>query len=132
LAEQNRDYGGTNKPRGRPVNIVETAVSCLRRDIQSLKAQLSENLRHVRSLPAGKAVDSLVSDLLVHYQGLMVRALTEFLNDCYLRFLIEVINNGNRSKIKLLQGSSGNRVAEIMGSRPRRSAPTATGTPRNP
>jgi hypothetical protein len=101
LAEQNQDYEEIAKPRGRPVNIVETGVSCLRRDIQSLKAQLSENLRHVRSLPAGKAVDCIQSDLLIHYQGLMVRALTEFLDDCYLRFLIEVINNGNRSKIKL-------------------------------
>ena len=101
LAEQNRDYGEIAKQRDRPVNIVETGVSCLRRDVQSLKAQLSENLRHVRSLPAGKAVDSIVSDLLIHYQGLMARALTEFLDDCYLRFLIEVINNGNKSKIKL-------------------------------
>lgn len=101
LAEQNRDYGEIAKPRGRPVNIIETSVSCLRRDVQSLKAQLSENLRHVWSLSAGKAVDRIVSDLFIHYQGLMVRALTEFLDDCYLRFLIEVINNGNRSKIKL-------------------------------
>ncbi|HEY7157929.1 MAG TPA: hypothetical protein VH575_28485 [Gemmataceae bacterium] len=101
LAEQNRNIGEITKPRGRPVNIVETGVSCLRRDVQSLKAQLSENLRHVRSLPAEKTVDSIVSDLLIHYQGLMVRALTEFLDDCYLRFLIEVINNGNKSKIKL-------------------------------
>jgi hypothetical protein len=101
LAEQNRDYGEITKPRGRPVNIVETGVSCLRRDVQSLKAQLSENLRQMRSLPAGKTADSIVSDLLIHYQGLMVRALTEFLDDCYLRFLIEVINNGNKSKIKL-------------------------------
>lgn len=101
LAEQNRDYGEITKPRGRPVNIVDTGVSCLQRDVRSLEAQLSENLRHVRSLPAGKTVDSIVSDLLIHYQGLMVRTLTEFLDDCYLHFLIEVITNDNEGKIKL-------------------------------
>lgn len=101
LAEQNRDYGEISKPRGNPINIVETGVSCLLKDIQSLKTQLSENLHQVRSLPTGKTVDSIVSDLLIHYQGLMVRAMSEFLDDCYLRFLIEVINNANKSKIKL-------------------------------
>jgi len=101
LAEQNRDYSEIAKLPGRPVNIVETGVSGLRRAVQSLKTQLSENLRQVRSLPAGDAVDSIMGGLLIHYQGLLVRALTEFLDDCYLRFLIEVINNCNRYKIKL-------------------------------
>ena len=100
LADQNRDHGAI-RPRGRPVNIVETGVSCLRRDVGSLKTQLAENLRHVRSLPSGKPVEAISGDLLIYYQGLMVRFLTEFLDDCYLRFLIEVFNNGNKSKIQL-------------------------------
>lgn len=89
------------EPGGRSVNIVDTAVSGLRRDIESHKTQLLKNLDHVRLLPAGDVVDVIVSDLLVHYQGLLVRTLTEFLDDCYLHFLIEVINNGNAGKIKL-------------------------------
>lgn len=101
LAQQNGDFGKINKPYGRAVNIVDTGVSCLLRDIDSLKIKLSENLRHVQLLQAGETVDRLVSDLLIHYQGLMVRALTEFLDECYLHFLEEVITNGNKGKIKL-------------------------------
>jgi hypothetical protein len=101
LAEQNARYDELAKLRGRPVNIVETGVTCLQKDARFLKSQVSESLRQLRSLPTGEIVDSIAHNLLIHYQGLMVRALTEFLDDCYLRFLIEVINNGNRSKIKL-------------------------------
>lgn len=101
LAEQNARYDEFTKPRGRPVNIVESGVTYLRKEVGSLKSHVSESLRHLRSLPAEEGVDRISHDLLVHYQGLLVRALIEFLDDCYLRFLIEVINNGNRSKIKL-------------------------------
>lgn len=101
LAQQNANYEEVAKRRGRPVNIIETGVTCLRRDARSLKAQVSESLQHLRSLAASEVLDNIISQLLIHYQGLMVRALVEFLDECYLRFLIEVIENGNKAKIKL-------------------------------
>ena len=101
LAQQNATYDETGEPRGRPINIVETGVTCLRKDVTTLKSQLSTSLEQLRLLPPSAVLDDIINKLLIHYQGLMVRALTEFIDDCYLHFLIEVINNGNKAKIKL-------------------------------
>ncbi|MEQ1906328.1 MAG: hypothetical protein ABL888_19245 [Pirellulaceae bacterium] len=98
LAEQNREYPPRN---GRPINIIGTSVNSFQRDVRALSEQVSESLQVMRSLPESTTRDSTIEHLLAHYQGLMVRSYAEFLDDCYLQFLIEVINNGNKSKLTI-------------------------------
>lgn len=101
LAEQNRAFEEAPARQGRAINIVETGVRCLRRDASTLKSLLVESLQQLGAVAPGPIHDDIIAKLLVHYQGLMMRALTEFLDDCYLRFLIEVINDRNKANIKL-------------------------------
>ena len=96
LADQNH-----REPRGRPVNLVHSAVTCLLRDVASCRLELQTSLTHLRSLPHMDVVDTIINNLLFHYQGILVRALNEFLDDCYLWFLVEVLESGNASKLRL-------------------------------
>jgi len=47
--------------------------------------------------------EKIRKNLNIHYQSLAVRYFQEFLDECYLRILIEAIQDGNPHKIKLLK-----------------------------
>lgn len=86
--------------RGIPVSIIESDVKNLKSVAEKISSELKRNLASVKTLTDSAILDSITNDLLLHSQGIFVRSLHEFLDDCYLKFLIEAIN-GNRSKIKI-------------------------------
>ena len=98
IEERNRTWPPEN---GKPINIIQTSVECLLNRVQNLVEQLTASIRAVETLTDKKVIDSTTEQLLAHYQGLMVRSHVEFLDDCYLNFLDEVINNGNRSNLTI-------------------------------
>ena len=101
LTAQNEALNVRARLPSRVVNIVESGVSSLQKEVRSIQVVLSENLRHVRTWRAVPMTARIESDLLSHYQGMMVRMLIEFIDDCYLNLLIEVIQDGNPSRIKI-------------------------------
>lgn len=88
------------KGRGIPVSIIDPDLKNLRSATERISSELKRHLASVRTLTDPGVMGSITNDLLIHSQGILVRCLHEFLDDCYLRFLIEAIN-GNRSKIKI-------------------------------
>lgn len=87
--------------KGIPVNIINSAYEFARDRIKSYKSDLDEILLFIEKSKDNPVYDKTKEHLLTHLQGLLVRTLHEFLDECYLRFVVEVINDGNPSKIKL-------------------------------
>ena len=88
-------------PRGRASSIVGAAARVARDAAKDITSQLSGNLRSIAGLTDKDIATRIQRDLLAHAQGLLVRTLHEFLDDCYLKLLIEAISGGNRWKLKL-------------------------------
>lgn len=85
---------------GTPVSIIDSDQDNLKSGVEMIQAELKKKISCVKTLTDFEVVDSIIEDLLIHSQGILVRCLHEFLDDCYLRFLIEAIN-GNQSRIKI-------------------------------
>ncbi len=52
-------------------------------------------------MPSDKIKGKIIRNLTLYCQGIVVRYFQEFLDECYLRILIETIEDGNPHKIKL-------------------------------
>lgn len=99
LASQNEEFR-PHRERGTPVSIVRGEADELQEAARRIADELTQSLASLVAV-TDQAVATRVKDtLLAHNQGLLIRALNEFLDDCYLRFLIEAMN-GNRAKLKL-------------------------------
>ena len=88
-------------PLGKPVSIVQDDASIMISRARELQANLRAKMASMSMVTDARVAASIVDDVLAHTQGLLVRALHSFLDHCYLRLLDEVINGGNRSKIKI-------------------------------
>lgn len=95
IREQNEDW-----PRGQPRSIVDAAVEVLRTTATKIADELATKLASTSAIKDAVVVGRIRHDLLAHSQGMLIRTLHEFLDDCYLKLLIEAMN-GNRSKLKL-------------------------------
>lgn len=98
LLEQNKP---STDRKGIPVNIINSAYEFAKDRIKSYKSDLDNILELIEKSKNNPVYDRTKEHLLTHLQGLLVRTLHEFLDECYLRFVVEVINDGNPSKIKL-------------------------------
>lgn len=87
--------------KGIPVNIINSAYEFAKDRNKSYRSDLDEILLLIEKSKENPVSDKIIENLLTHLQGLLVRTLHEFLDECYLRFVVEVINDGNMSKIKL-------------------------------
>jgi hypothetical protein len=52
-------------------------------------------------MPSDEIKEKIIRNLTLYYQGLTIRYFQEFLDECYLRILIETIQDGNPHKIKI-------------------------------
>lgn len=86
--------------KGTPESIVQHDVDRLRRTANSARAELAEKLDGISAIGDETLRNSIMSDILIHSQGILVRNAHKFIDDCYLRILIEALN-GNSSGIKL-------------------------------
>ncbi len=97
LSEQNeRHWWDTHIP----ASIVYTDCLGLKNITESRMDDLVHRIQFL-----ARSVDPIAAEiteeLLVVAQGELVSQLNEFLHDCYLRVLEEVLNNGNRSRLAL-------------------------------
>jgi hypothetical protein len=83
------------------VSFVHDEVETLKKKIESISNQLVQKLTCIDALTKTELRLAVVSDQLAHSQGLIVRTFNEFLDDCYLEYLKEVVNRGNCRKLKL-------------------------------
>ena len=67
---------------------------------ESISNNLSRRLRVVSDI-AHPVAEEIRDELLLAAQGELIAHLNEFLNDCYLQVLIEVLENGNQSGLTL-------------------------------
>jgi hypothetical protein len=86
--------------KGTPASIVQHKVDQLRQTAVSIKKVLSQKLNGVKEIKDETLKESIMSDILLHNQGILVGNIHEFLDGCYLMILIEALN-GNSSGIKL-------------------------------
>ncbi len=85
-----------------PVNIIYTKVKWFTDKINRYKQELTNIIDYLSINDLGGIEKSILNNVTDNIQGLLIRILNEFLDECYLEFLIEVIDNGNQSKIKIL------------------------------
>jgi hypothetical protein len=84
-----------------PISIIETDVQWFLKSIQQVKADYTNSLQLLLQTPSDEIKEKIIKNLTLHYQSLAVRYFQEFLDECYLRILIEAIQDGNTHKIKL-------------------------------
>ncbi len=101
LRDQNEDF---ISPLGRhsiAVNIIQGTVDTFLKQISQERLILQEMISHLRKNSGDEVVEKIISSVTINSQSILLRYLHEFLDECYLQFLIEVIDGGNPSKIKI-------------------------------
>lgn len=101
IADQNQEFiAGSVSSDMVPATIIETdvewflkSISDIRNEIQASLLFLNESLKPISQ--------QILRHLLFHYQGLLMRHFNEFMDECYLRVLIEAVESGNPHGIKL-------------------------------
>jgi hypothetical protein len=96
LREQNESPPHT---RGTPVNILHSDIELFEAAIAAIIDPLRKHISHLRATAEKKAAAEIEAQLLEHAQGMLVAALQEFFDDCFLKVLIQVIDRGNRYKL---------------------------------
>jgi hypothetical protein len=99
LKDQNEPTEPTRQ-NGLPVSIVHEAAKHLSDAARRSREEMEQLLGALSAIGNADISRAIAADVLLHRQGLLVRSLNEFLDDCYLDFLIEAMN-GNPSTIKL-------------------------------
>jgi hypothetical protein len=99
LQNKNRPVHNGRIPEG----LVRVSREGLKLDIDKILPELELDLAAVQQVSRS---DQVSIHLLEHAQGRLVQALQSFLDDCYLRILIEVIRDGNGSGLKLRKSKS--------------------------
>lgn len=101
LKEQNEHLIAEDGRDRIPVNIIQTSVDVFLNQIAEQKKNLQDMLTHLQKAIVERVVDNIIHSVTSHSQGILVRCLHEFLDECYLQFLIEAIDSGNPSNIKI-------------------------------
>lgn len=102
LGDQNEEIRIHPERRGLiPISLIQTDVNWFKKAIDETENKLCMSLSHLAKDPSPEIVNTIRDNLNAYYQGLIVRNLYEFYDECYLQFLIEAIDNGNPHKIKL-------------------------------
>lgn len=84
-----------------PISIIETDVQWFINAIKEAKTDFASSSRFLSGASPDGIKEKIIKNLNIHYQSLSVRYFQEFLDECYLRILIEAIQDGNPHKIKL-------------------------------
>jgi hypothetical protein len=102
LREQNEEFEVSYAKKGLiPVSIIQTCVDWFKEAVDRVDNELRNAILYLAESTKSEIKNSIKENLNTHYQGILVRYFHEFLDECYLQFLIEVIDNGNPHKIEL-------------------------------
>lgn len=110
------EAAGSHEPTDRfagliPESIVHVAREVLDEKVEEVISGLELDIAAVSTLPLTSKV---ASHLAERAQGQMVQELISFLDDAYLRILIEVVSAGNKSKVKLRKSKANLNVARYQ------------------
>jgi hypothetical protein len=83
-----------------PASIVYTGCLDLKNNAERLARDVVDKLKALAGLK-GRVIADIRDELLIVTQGEMIAQLNEFLDECYLQVLQEVLSEGNRSRLKL-------------------------------
>ncbi len=84
-----------------PISIIETCVNWFIKSVNDIKKEFISSISFLANSCLGDITNTIKQNLTAHYQNVLVRYFQEFLDECYLKILIEAIDNGNPHKIKL-------------------------------
>ena len=102
LKEQNEDFTSLVSTRNLiPISIIENDVEWFMKAVDDVENDLRESMNFLSTMSSDDIKETIRVNLNIHYQSVLVRYFQEFLDECYLRILIEVIDNGNPHRIKL-------------------------------
>jgi hypothetical protein len=89
------------KKRGKPVNIIQTTVDIIKRISGEYSEDITACLEVIQAIQGESPRKKVHKAYLTHSQNMLVGALQDFLDNCYLKFLVEAIDQGNPSKINI-------------------------------
>ncbi len=102
LKAQNEDFGKLELSKDLiPISIIETHVEWFIHAIDNIENDLKVAIQFLSNMPNSQIKEKIKHNLNIYYQNILVQYFHEFLDECYLEILIEVIDNGNPHKIKL-------------------------------
>ena len=101
IKEQNEFSNIDDEQKGVPVNIIHSCVEVFTNQIATERKKLQEMLSHIEKSTGEEVVEEIAKNIRTFSQNIIIRNLHEFLDECYLQFLVEVIDSGNPSNIKL-------------------------------
>lgn len=101
LKLQNEEGVPDWKRKGKPINIIHNPVARLKRFAKDYTDELKTCLEATCLVENQLSREKIQEAYLTHSQNMLVGALQDFLDNCYLNFLIEAIDQGNPSKINI-------------------------------
>jgi len=101
IAAQNQTFAtGSTAPDMVPITIIETDVTWFVEAVKNSQDEMRAALS-LLSTSQSPSAQQIITNLLFHYQNVLVRLFNEFMDECYLKVLIEAIESGNPYRIKL-------------------------------
>lgn len=102
LREQNKDFTSIVSTKNLiPISIIEIDVEWFIKAINDVETNSKKSKEFLSAMSSGDITETIRRNLNIHYQSVLVRYFQEFLEECYLQFLIEVVEIGNPHRIKL-------------------------------
>jgi len=101
IKAQNEEFASSDIAELVPISIIETCVRWFTEKVIDVKEELAKSFSFLATTQTGNVASVIKQNLTAHYQNLLIRYFFEFLDECYLQFLVEAIQNGNPHKIKL-------------------------------
>lgn len=82
-------------------NIISADVEWIQEVVTKTEKELLNEYQHTANIRDASLMEQLTEKILGYTQGMLVQYLNDFINDCYLHILIDVLSNGNKSNLKL-------------------------------
>lgn len=82
-------------------NIIQHEVDSFKKDLFSYKDNIEKELKAIDEISNQKIKEEIEEKILGYNQCMLIQLLNDFMDNCYLQLLIEVLENGNKSKLKL-------------------------------
>ncbi|MBU8845732.1 hypothetical protein KNR15_20430 [Alkalihalobacillus gibsonii] len=86
-------------------NIIQDTVDDFKKDINSYKVNIEKELKAIDEISNQKIKEEIAEKILGYNQCMLIQLLHDFMDNCYFELLREVLENGNKSKLKLSKKS---------------------------
>jgi len=84
-----------------PISIIETDVQNFTKQVENVRSNLNKAVLFLSDNTPAEIADTIKQDLTTYNQGLLICYFQEFLDESYLRILVQAIQGGNPYKITL-------------------------------